>query len=257
MGALVNTLLAVLAVSLVSFVGALFLFLKVKKIEKMLTPLVSFAAGSLLAAAFFHMIPEAAELGDGLPIFTYILGGILLFFVVEKLLNWYHCHDGSCVGHHSHPKKKEIKPVAWLNIIGDGAHNFLDGAIIAAAFITDAGLGLVTTFAVIMHEIPQEISDFSILIYAGFSRGKALFYNFLSALMAVVGAVIAYFLTELFEVAEPVMLSLAAGGFLYISLADLIPELHHDQEFPKSLLQLIWFGIGVLIIYLISAQFGV
>lgn len=254
MAELTNILIAVITISLVSFVGAFLLFFKVKRVERLTFPLVSFAAGAMLAAAFFDLMPEAIATGTD-SVFTFMLSGIVLFFVVEKLLYWYHCHDGACEGHHAISKGK-IKPVALLNLMGDAAHNFLDGVIIAASFMTNTGLGIVTTLAVILHEIPQEIGDFSVLIYSGLSRAKALFYNFLSALASVLGALAAFFFTESVGHAEPFLLAFAAGGFIYIAAADLIPELHHDQEFPKSMLQLAWFGLGVLIIYLVSSQFG-
>jgi len=257
MAELLNILVAVLVVSMISFVGALILFFNVKRIEKRLFPLVSFAAGAMIAVALLDLIPEAAEHAGDIPIFMYVLGGVIIFFIVEKLLYWYHCHDGMCEGHHHGAHPAGIKPFAYLNLVGDGIHNLLDGAIVAISFMVDTGLGIATTIAVIFHEIPQEIGDFSVLIYSGLTRAKALFYNFLSALMALVGALLAFSFTEMFEAAEPMMLAFAAGGFLYISLADLIPELHHDQQFPKSMLQLVWFGIGVLIIYVISVQFGV
>ncbi|MBI4145608.1 ZIP family metal transporter [Candidatus Woesearchaeota archaeon] len=258
---LATILLAVFTVSIVSFIGAFLLFFNVKRIEKLMFPLVSFAAGALLAAAFFDLIPEAVAADGGLPIFSFVLGGIVLFFVVEKLMYWYHCHNGRCEthhaeghGHHGHPK--QVKPVAWLNLFGDGVHNFLDGVIIAATFVVNPGLGVVTTLAVILHEIPQEIGDFSVLIYSGLSRTRALFYNFLTALTAVLGALVAFFYAEAVESAEPALLAFAAGGFIYIAAADLIPELHHDQEFPKSLIQLAWFGVGVMAIYLVSRYFA-
>lgn len=258
--ALLNILIAVFIVSSISFVGALFLFLNVKKVENMLYPLVSFAAGTMLAVAFFDLIPKAVEIADGLPVFTFIFSGIVIFFVVEKLLYWYHCHNGRCETHHGINRKGHIqmvKPVAALNLFGDGIHNFLDGAIIAASFLVDTSLGIVTTFAVILHEIPQEIGDFTVLIYSGLSRGKALFFNFLSALTALLGAFVAFFFNEFVQMGEPILLSFAAGGFIYIAAADLIPELHHDQKFPRSLIQLAWFAIGVVVIYLANVYFAV
>src|SRR3989338_6065582 len=231
---IVSILIAVVLVSLVSFIGAL--LFSMRRIERFLFPLVSFAAGALLSAAFFDLIPEAAKL-EGNAVFASVLGGIILFFVVEKLLYWYHCHNGRCEMHH-HGKgvyPGRAKTFAFLNLFGDGVHNFLDGGIIAASFLTSPGLGVVTTIAVILHEIPQEISDFSILIYSGLKRAEALFYNFLSALTAILGALATFFFTKIVAAAEPVLLAFAAGGFIYIATADLIPELHSDQEFPQSL----------------------
>ncbi|MEK6849349.1 MAG: ZIP family metal transporter [Nanoarchaeota archaeon] len=251
---LANILLSVLIVSVISFIGALTLLSKFIKFDKMMFWFVSFAAGAMLSAAFFDLLPEAVEAGGDLPIFAYVFLGMALFFLVEKLLYWHHCHHGSCHSHHGH-MHKGMKPVGLLNLIGDGVHNFLDGAIIASSYLVNPQLGVVTTIAVILHEIPQEIGDFSILIYAGFSKGKALFFNFLSALTAILGAVVAYFFAGAVETAEPVMLAMAAGGFIYIAAADLIPELHHDQDYPKALIQLVWFALGAFIIYLVSTFF--
>lgn len=253
--ALANILISVLIVSIISFIGALTLLSKFIRFEKMMFWFVSFAAGAMLAAAFFDLIPEAVDAGGGLPIFMFVFLGMVLFFLVEKLLYWHHCHHGSCNAHHGHTHKG-MKPVGILNLFGDGVHNFLDGAIIASSYLVSPSLGVVTTFAVILHEIPQEIGDFSILIFAGFSRAKALFFNFLSALTAVAGALVAYFFANAIESAEPVMLAMAAGGFIYIAAADLIPELHHDQDYPKALIQLAWFGLGAFVIYLVSRFFA-
>ncbi len=252
--ALANILISVVIVSVISFVGALALLSKFIKFDKMMYWFVSFAAGAMLSAAFFDLIPEAVESGGELPIFMFVFFGMVLFFIVEKLLYWHHCHHGSCNSHHGHTNKG-MKPVGILNLFGDGVHNFLDGAIIASSYLISPGLGVVTTLAVILHEIPQEIGDFSILIYAGFSKGKALFFNFLSALTAVAGALTAYFFASAVANAQPVMLAMAAGGFIYIAAADLIPELHQDQDYPKALIQLAWFGLGAMIIYLVSIFF--
>lgn len=252
---LASILISVLIVSVISFVGALTLISKFIKFDKMMFWFVSFAAGAMLAAAFFDLIPEAVDADGGLPIFLFVFLGMVLFFLVEKLLYWHHCHHQSCNSHHGHTHKG-MKPVGVLNLVGDGVHNFLDGAIIASSYLVSPHLGVVTTFAVILHEIPQEIGDFSILIYAGFSKGKALFFNFLSALTSVAGALTAYFFANTVSAAEPVMLAMAAGGFIYIAAADLIPELHHDQDYPKALIQLVWFALGAFIIYLVSTFFA-
>jgi zinc and cadmium transporter len=252
---LLSTLVAVIVVSLLSFVGAFLLFFHIKGTQRMLLSMVSFAAGALLAAAFFDILPEAGS--DSIHI---VLVGIVCFFVVEKLLYWYHCHNGMCIGHHhEHPqpkgKKSAIAPVALLNLVGDGVHNFFDGVLIAVSFAASFKLGAITTLAVMLHEIPQEIGDFSVLIYSGLSRARALFYNFLSALTAILGALAGYYFTSSVAAAKPAMLAFTAGGFIYIAAADLIPELHEDQDFPKSLWQLVWFGLGILIIFLVSVYF--
>ncbi len=253
---LANILISVLIVSIISFVGALTLLSKFIKFDKMMFWFVSFAAGAMLSAAFFDLIPEAVAADGNLPIFGFVFLGMTLFFLIEKLLYWHHCHHGSCNSHHGHAHKG-MKPVGILNLVGDGVHNFMDGAIIASSYLVSPHLGIVSTIAVILHEIPQEIGDFSILIYAGFSKSKALFFNFLSALTAVLGAVVAYFFANSVASAEPVMLAMAAGGFIYIAAADLIPELHQDQDYPKALIQLAWFGLGAMIIFLVSKFFAI
>ncbi len=253
-----NIFIAVLIVSLISFVGAFLIFFHLKSTQRLLLSMVSFAAGAMLSAAFFDILPEA---GNGPSTSMMVLAGMVTFFVIEKLLYWYHCHNGMCIGHHhdhpdGHGKKKSVKPVALLNLIGDGVHNFFDGVLIAVSFVANFQVGVVTTLAVIFHEIPQEIGDFSVLVYSGLSRGRALFYNFLSALTAFLGAIAGYYFTTSIATAKPSMLAFTAGGFIYIAAADLIPELHEDQDFPRSLLQLVWFGLGIAIIYFVAKNFA-
>lgn len=250
---LTNILIAVVLVSVVSFVGALTLYVKTKKFTTLITFFVSFAAGAMSAAAFFDLIPEAMELADE-SILIYTVVGIITFLILEKFLYWYHCHGGHCIVH-THEKKKIPKATGILNLFGDGLHNFLDGAAIAAAFIANPTLGWITTIAVALHEIPQEFGDYSILIYSGFSRARALFFNFVSALTAILGAIIAYTFTTTIESATPVLLAFSAGGFIYIALADLIPALHHENKFTHSIQQVIWFILGISIIWAAAVFF--
>ena len=215
--------------------------------NKILFFLVSFAAGTLLGVAFLDLLPEALEEGfkESVPIF--ILLGILSFFVLEKFLYWHHHHTG-----HEH---EEVHGFTYLNIIGDGVHNFLDGAIIAISFMNNTALGIVTTIAIILHEIPQEIGDFAILIYGGFSRVKALIYNFLTALTAVVGALLAYFYSSLIQNSSTFLTAFAVGGFVYIASTDLIPEIQKEKELKKSFLQFVLMVLGVLLIYIVGNVF--
>lgn len=250
---LIEILIAVLLVSVVSFVGAFTLYVKAKKLSTLVTFFVSFAAGAMSAAALFDLIPEAIKLADE-SILIYTLAGIIAFLILEKFLYWYHCHGGHCIAH-THEKKKIPKSTGLLNLFGDGLHNFLDGAAIAAAFIAEPTLGWITTLAVALHEIPQEFGDYSILLYSGFSRAKALFFNFVSALTAILGALIAYFFATTIETAIPVLLAFSAGGFIYIALADLIPALHHENKFSSSIQQVIWFILGTLIIWTVATFF--
>lgn len=233
---------SVIVVSLISFVGLFTLSFKTEQLKKILIYMISFAAGALLGDAFFHLLPEIVEeQGFGVNISLYILSGIAFFFIVEKIIHWRHCH---------HPITRDHPhPFAWMNLFGDGVHNFLDGLIIGAAYIVSLPVGIATTIAVILHEIPQEIGDFSILIHGGFSRAKALLLNFFSALLAVLGAIIALLLSAKTEGLTTFLVPFAAGGFIYIALSDLIPELHKEEALRKSLLQLFAFAIGIAIMF--------
>jgi zinc and cadmium transporter len=201
-----------------------------------LTALVGFASGSLIGGAFIHLLPESLE-ETGQTVFYYVIVGIVFFFIMEKFLYWRHCHEEKCPVH----------TFAYLNLIGDGIHNFIDGMLIAASFILSYDLGVATTLAVIFHEIPQEIGDFGILIYGGFTKGKALAYNFVSALTAVAGALITYYLAYVQGI-EQFLVPFAAGGFIYIAATDLMPELHKKSHATESIIQLfsILAGIGLM-----------
>jgi len=232
---LVEILLATLFVSALSLSGILLLSLQKRMQEALVFIILGFATGSLLAAAFFDLLPEAIE---GLPsenVFATTLGGIMVFFILERLVHWHHEH---------HDHKEHEKPVAYLVLIGDGIHNFFDGVAIAAAFLTSMPLGIATTFAIMMHEIPQEISDYTLLIYAGFSTKKALLANLLSGLAAVVGAIFFFYMSGYVENLQFYGLAFAAGGFIYIAASDLIPELH-KQENMQAWVQLAAIFLGI------------
>lgn len=240
------SLLAVFLVSLTSLIGVLALTIKLEKLKSLLSFLVSFAAGALLGGVFIHILPEISEKHGSFDLENslLVLAGILLFFVLEKVVCWRHCHIPSSKDHpHS---------LGAMNLIGDGLHNFTDGIIIAAAFMVNISLGMATTVAVLFHEIPQEIGDFSVLIYSGFSKGKALFFNFISALLAFLGALLVLIIGNQFSQLIDFLLPLTAGGFIYIATADLIPELKKEEKIKKSLLQLICLLIGILIMWLIK-----
>ena len=234
------TLASVLAVSLISFIGVFTLSINTKRLHKILIYLVSFAAGALLGDAFLHLIPELIEENSfTLSTSFWILGGIVLFFIIEKIVRWQHCHL---------PQTKEHKhPFAIINLVGDGFHNLIDGLIIGASYIVSIPLGLATTLAVIFHEIPQEIGDFGVLLQGGFSKKKALLFNFLSACTAILGAIIALVATKFIPSISQIILPIAIGGFVYIAGADLIPELHKNVETKKSILQLVALIIGILV----------
>lgn len=235
------TLISVLIVSLISLVGILTLSLKANTLKKLLIYFVSFSAGALLGDVFIHLLPEIIEEnGFGFNISAYILFGILFSFLIEKVIQWRHCH---------HPTTKEHQhPFAIMNLVGDFLHNFIDGLIIGASYLASIPVGIATTIAVILHEIPQEIGDFGILLHGGFSKGKALFFNFVTALSAILGAVISLVLAASVENSLLFLIPFAAGNFIYIAGADLIPELHKYEFTTKnSILQLITIILGVMV----------
>lgn len=242
--------------------ASVFLLLPERHRNTVLPHGISFAIGALLAVAFWGLIPEAFEAVEPAQFQVLsgtVLAGILGFFVLEKLLIWRHCHFGECEAHgdehehdghghgHSHAHAT-AKSAGSLIILGDSIHNFVDGVLIAAAFLTDVKLGIVTSLAVAAHEIPQEVGDFAILLQSGYSRSKALFYNILASLGTVLGGVLAYFSLEDLHNSLPYFLALAASSFIYIAVADLIPSLHKKTDMKTSLQQIALIIAGVLLI---------
>ena len=222
---------SVIAVSLVSFVGIFALSLKEEILRKYIFVFISIAVGALLGDAFIHLIPESFEdATNPLSVSVLIIAGILFFFILEKFFHWHHHRDDT--------KENHIHPVGKLIIFSDGVHNFIDGIIIGVSFLVSIPLGIATTLAVILHEIPQEIGDFAVLLHAGYSKSRALWLNFLSALLAVVGVIFALVLGEASENFIAYFLPIAAGGFIYIAVADLMPELHKTKEMKYSVLQI-------------------
>lgn len=233
-------LASVLVVSLISFIGIFTLSLKTEKLKKILIYIVAFSAGALFATAFLHLIPEVIEENGFSPsIFLFVLLGIIIFFIIEKIVCWNHCHIPLT--------KTHVHSFAIMNLVGDAFHNFLDGLIIAASYIISIPLGIATTLAVVLHEIPQEISDFGILLHGGFSKSKALLINFATALTAVIGTIVGLFLSGVVKGIEFILVPIAAGGFIYIAGSDLIPELHKEFHIKKSILQLVAFIFGILV----------
>ena len=229
-------------VSLISFIGVFTLSLNKNILKSLLFVLVAFAAGALLGVGIFDVIPEVFAANASLaPL--YIVIGILIFFVVEKFVGWHHHHHGEDID------KVQTQPSAYVNLVTDGVHNFVDGTIIAASFLTNAQLGILATIAIILHEIPQELGDFAVLINSGMKTKKALFYNFLSALTALIGAVVTFYISSSVQALIPLLLSVAGGGFLYLALTDLIPEIHKETDTKKTILQFVFLVIGVFLIY--------
>ena len=241
---LLGGLLSVLA-------AALFLVLRESLRNHLLPHLVSFATGALLGAAFLGLLPHAlasVDSSDTHVIPMAVLLGLLGFFLLEKLVLWRHCHADHCEVHAPDQQSREHSTGTMI-LIGDGLHNFLDGILIAAAFLTDIHLGIVTSLAVAAHEIPQEVGDFAVLLHGGFSRGRAFTYNVLTSLTTVVGGVLAYFSLQQMQVALPYVLAIAASSFIYIAVADLIPTLHQRVDGKAAVQQMLLIAAGILVIY--------
>lgn len=234
---------ASLITSIVSLVGAVVLMISPKRLNRIIMLLVSLSAGTLLGDSFFHLLPEAVVTANGSSsIWIGIIGGILLFFVLEKIIHWRHCHV--------QPGTNHVHPVGIMNLLGDGLHNLLDGMLIAASFLVNTGLGVVTTIAVISHEIPQELGDFGTLLHAGFKPVKALWLNLLTGLASVAGAILAIIIGTHSEKFLEYVIPVTAGGFIYIATSDLIPELKKDSRLTDTLRQLfgIFLGLGIMVL---------
>jgi zinc and cadmium transporter len=232
---------SVLVVSALSAVGALVFAFGGRGRHALVLLLVSFAVGALFGDAFIHLLPETFEkLGTGLSGPALVIAGVLAFFVLEKFLRWRHCHLPTTDGH--------PHPIVWMNLVGDGVHNFIDGMIIGASYVVSVPIGLASTLAVVLHEIPQEIGDFGVLIHGGLTVRRALFYNLLSALVSLLGAAFALIVGPWVTGFSVAVLPVAAGGFIYIAGSDLIPEMQHEVDVRLSFLQLgaIVTGVAVM-----------
>ena len=244
---LIYSIIAAIIVGLVSFVGALSLLISGEKLNKIIIYLVAFSAGALMGGAFFHLLPEAiGATSDAMQAFVWLLVGFCLFYILERVLRWHHCHNGEC---HEHGH------IGWMNVIGGGIHNIIDGMIIYAAFSISIPLGWSVLFSIILHEIPQELGDFGVLIYSGFSKIKALMYNFVSGIVAVIGVFIAYFAGSYISNFQFYLLPVAAGGFIYIAASDLIPELHKDNHTQRSILNFALFALALVFMYAAKVYF--
>lgn len=251
---LMTTSAIIIATSILSTLlglsAAVLLLWRKKWAERLTIVLLSFAAGTMLGAVFFDLLPESLEANStsALPL---TLGGILLFFLIEKGMLVYHCHEsGQCDVH-------RITASAYLVVIGDTVHNFLDGVIIATAFLTSLPLGFIAAVAVVAHELPQEIGDFSILLHGGMKRATVIFWNLLSGASSLLGAIAVLALSGRVERITDFLLPVAAGGFLYIAMADLIPELHQEVRFRHSFVHLVALGFGIAAIAALSSYFHV
>jgi len=242
---------------LFSFIGgalsvlaaAIFLVLPALLRDRMLPHFISFAIGALLGATFIGLLPHAVEDATHIhSVMLTVLLGVLGFFLLEKMVLWRHCHAD---GHEAPPvgRPHNHRAAGIMILVGDGFHNFVDGVLIAAAFLTDTHLGIVTSLAIAAHEIPQEVGDFAVLLYSGFSRARALAFNLISSLTSIAGGVLAYYSLAGTQQALPYILAVAAASFIYIAVADLIPGLHQRPEPAATAKQLLLIGAGVAVIY--------
>ena len=238
---LIQILAAPFIISLISFVGVLTFLLKEELLNKAILVLVALSSGALIGGAFLHLLPEAIlELGAGLGVFLSLLLGFCLFFVLEQFLHWRHQHD----------KTHGIKPFSYLILVSDSVHNFIDGLVIAASFVVSYPVGIATALAVALHEIPQELGDFGVLVYGGFSKTRALTFNYITAITAIAGGVIGYFASSVMQASVVYLLPFAAGSFIYIAAADLIPEIKHGVSLRRSIIHFFVFlaGIGLMLL---------
>ncbi|MCX6748591.1 MAG: ZIP family metal transporter [Candidatus Pacearchaeota archaeon] len=234
---LISILLATFIVSLISFIGILTLAVKPKTLNKILLSLVAMSAGALIGTAFLHLLPES--LGIKNP-FLFVLLGFILFFLIERFLHWQHCHEENC----------KVHTFAYMNLIGGAIHNFIDGLIIASSFLVSSALGIITTVAIAIHEIPQEIGNFGVLVYGGFKIKKALLINFLVTLTKVLGGLVGFFVFRTYDIPLSYITAIAAGGFIYIAASDLIPELREKSQ--NSISHLLIFLLGIVLMWLIK-----
>lgn len=242
MSILFSIILATFAITLCVWAAVLLLLLKKDVLAKITLFLVSLSAGSFIGGAFLHLLPEAAEEMEAEKLYLVVLGSFMFFFFLEKLLHWRHCHKADC----------SIHTFGYMNLFGDSVHNFIDGLVIASTFVVDFKLGLATTFAIALHEIPQEIGDFGVLIHAGFDRLKALSVNYLVALTVVLGGLTGYFLSSSLNSLLPYLLPFAAGGFIYIAASDLMPEIRKEPNLRRSIHSFFVFILGVALMYAVK-----
>lgn len=255
MDPLLLTLLSVLAVSLVSLVGIAAFSVHESYLRRSMSVFVGLAAGALLGDAFIHLIPESLEIiGDETLFGLAVLTGVSVFFILEKVLRWHHAHHMHEEEHegHEHFESGDHSHLAPMVLVADGIHNIIDGALIAASFLISPALGIATTIAVFLHEIPQEIADYALLIHAGYTRARALFFNFLSGLTALVGALIVFFLGSEMELFGAYAAAVTAGAFIYLAAADLIPDLHKRTGLRSSIASLTAFLVGIALMFALT-----
>jgi zinc and cadmium transporter len=250
-----SILLATGFVALISLIGIFALSLREETLHSILFFLVAFSAGSILGAALFDLLPEAIELVDETQVFRNITFGFIAFFFLERFIYWYHGHGHLEDIEEAVSDRGSSKGFAILNLLGDGIHNFIDGMIIAASFTAGYQVGVATTIAVIFHELPQEMGDYGILIYAGFDRLQSILLNFFAAFSVVLGGVFAIFFLRTVDVLSGFLVSFSAGAFIYLAASELIPELKEEDDFLKSILQFAFFLFGLALIWSLGLIF--
>lgn len=244
-GNLIYTIIALIIGSVGSVgLAGLLLLVKEKRLQSISTHLSYLAGGTLLGAAFMGMIPKAVSLLDATVVFETILAGIVFFFVLEKIILWRTCSNKNCERH--------IQAAAPMILLGDAFHNAIDGIVIAASFLTSIEMGVFVSISIVFHEIPQELGDFGILLKSGFSKRKALLYNMLSGSSAIIAGIAAFYYMDAAKSFIPYALAFSASSFLYIAMADLIPEMHQKTKLKESILQILLISIGIFTIYFIK-----
>ncbi|MFA6016716.1 MAG: ZIP family metal transporter [Patescibacteria group bacterium] len=238
----IYSLLSVTVVSLVSLLGVFTLGIKEKSLNKILVYFVSFSAGALLGDVFVHLIPEVYKMGSTPYTSLYFLIGIIVSFLIEKIIYWRENHSSSILG-------SKVKNFAYMILYGDGVHNFIDGLAIGASFLVSVPVGIATSTAILLHEIPHEVGDFAALIHGGLTKKKAIYYNFISALTAVIGTIAALSLNQYIGGINKFLMPFAAANLIYIAGTNLIPVLHKEKQFKKSFIQIFTFILGIAIMY--------
>ncbi len=250
MEAWLYAIVSVLIISAVSLIGVVTLGLRSEKLQRITLFLVSFAVGGLFGDALIHLLPESFRKDDS-PLLAslFVVVGILIFFVLEKFLRWRHCHL---------PGDKHVHPVVTMNLVGEGVHNFIDGVLVGASYLVSIPLGITTSLAIVLHEIPKEFGGFCILIHGGLTTKRALMFNFICGLVSVAGTLAALLIGSHVRGFADALVPITAGGFLYIAGSDLIPELQHDTKVTASLGQFagIVLGVGIMALMLLAETGG-
>ncbi|OGD53322.1 hypothetical protein A3K81_02535 [Candidatus Bathyarchaeota archaeon RBG_13_60_20] len=251
----IETLAATILISLLSLVGVFALSMADVRLHKILAVMIAYSAGTILGAALFDLLPEAVETVEAALVFPMVALGFIVFMFLERILYWYHGHGH---GHEFEARGKKAPPkeFAYLNILGDLIHNFIDGMIIAAGFINSFNVGLTTTIAVAFHELPQEIGDYGILVYAGMERRRALLFNFLASLSAVLGGFVGSSFFASVENLGGYMIAFSAGAFIFLAASELIPEMHNEDSRLRSMIQMFVLVLGMLTIYMVGLVFA-